>query len=318
MLTILLSAAGTANLQTFLWVATTRAGDGTADPVNDTIWRPMCYTWVGLALLAMTNSLMANSWTMDVDISEDEVGLSKPSPAVCVSNGAYPADGLSVNVNELDNSYATEPDEDDGSSDPQALRRASRKFYFISFVSLMGQFICVYGLWVLLDTWWFKTATTINNRGTWLPYLSTELNIYMMLIGLVCMACGGSLMTNAGLTVIPVYRTSASLGEIRTEIANLEKSLVREQRSNTMKSINCLHHMTQETGGSPLLRRRRYHELPAHSRPPPDSGGRSRSNSDTTAMMRKTPTLARSSTDQALLGSSLRRGEPGQPAFLTK
>jgi hypothetical protein len=49
--------------QTLLWVASARGVDY-ATPVSgqDTVFRPLFFTWLGLALLSMTDSISANAW----------------------------------------------------------------------------------------------------------------------------------------------------------------------------------------------------------------------------------------------------------------
>lgn len=48
--------------QTLLWVASARGVDYATPRGGDTVFRPLFFTWLGMALLSMTDSISANAW----------------------------------------------------------------------------------------------------------------------------------------------------------------------------------------------------------------------------------------------------------------
>eukprot|EP00035_Acanthoeca_spectabilis_P026839 m.464405 g.464405 ORF g.464405 m.464405 type:complete len:647 (+) comp23490_c0_seq1:347-2287(+) len=248
--------------QTLIWIAATRAMAATTVLADDAYWQAMSYAWAGLALMAMTDSVEANSAIVEADGADASAVLDEIANLI---------DRETAIGGELDNTYQ-DVDRSQAEEEAKERRQATVKFYFVSSVSYLGQILFVNAVWVLIDTYWVQTAVTINDPGDWLYYKSTELNLYMIAVGMVMLSIAGALMTNGGLAVVQFY-TTPSMSELSSELSKLEKTLVREERSNTMRSLQSLRDIVMRP--SPATRRRRANTGPETQLSDWDQRGRS-------------------------------------------
>lgn len=248
--------------QTLIWIAATRAMAATTVLADDAYWQTMSYAWAGLALMAMTDSVEANSAIVEADGADASGVLDEIANVI---------DRETAIGGELDNTYQ-DVDKSQAEEEAKERRQATVKFYFVSSVSYLGQILFVNAVWVLIDTYWVQTAVTINDPGDWLYYKSTELNLYMIAVGMVMLSIAGALMTNGGLAVVQFY-TTPSMSELSSELSKLEKTLVREERSNTMRSLQSLRDIVMRP--SPATRRRRANTGPETQLSDWDQRGRS-------------------------------------------
>lgn len=232
--------------QNLLWVSSGRALDYTIPASGDLQYRVLFFTSFGLMLVAMTESVAANSWIVDIEERiEDDIWSSS------AENG----------INQ-DSKYESTDQEFGDTTEFDAQEKIEKRdravwFYFVSFISLCGQLIFIYGFWIVLDPFWVPTYSGTAVRGTWLTYRSTEINIYYVIVGSALVSLGGALATNAGLAAIPVYATTtATLGTLQDELTRLEKRVMDDidDRASyhsrvsevdlTLRSIDALRDMT--------------------------------------------------------------------------
>ena len=225
--------------QTLLWLSTQRGFDATI-PTNadgtdaDTYWRPLTFLFVGLSMLSMTDSVVANSWISESEVAYDTCyeGDSREADDddALMDIELGPADAMSPlpspferkpdaykGAQEINDPYSIQErgvSDKEGSAAPA--RHPMTKFYTTSFISLMGQLTFVYGLWNWLDVFLIGTVKGgALGPGTWLAYKTTELNLICLLVGLVMVSLAGTLMTNAGIDLVPVFYTDGTQGEHR-------------------------------------------------------------------------------------------------------
>eukprot|EP00040_Diaphanoeca_grandis_P033502 m.205454 g.205454 ORF g.205454 m.205454 type:complete len:484 (-) comp32917_c0_seq1:375-1826(-) len=185
--------------QSLLWFSSTRGLDYTTPVPRDVVYRPLFFGALGLALLYATDSVFENSF-MDEEETKDEDG----------------------DEDEDDNKSYVETDHTNALPQFQIHQQPEETvfddawlalFYINAFVALVGQLIFQYGVWEYLDVFVARTATDGNKQGWLLSYRTTEVNIFMMFIGIVMMKISGCLLANACIGLYPVTPSEESSPE---------------------------------------------------------------------------------------------------------
>jgi len=182
--------------QTLLWFSSTRALDLTTPHIGgDIVWRPLFFAAIGWVVLCMTNSFVENSF-MDI---EDKIEEQERDELLAHHSG-------SIEKVEVEESKDLE-------TAPSML-----EFYVTSFISLCGQLIFQYGVWETLDVFVVETSSNAKGKGVLLMYRTTEMNLLLVFIGTVMLVISGVLLTNASITLSPVYATKPAQAPVALEL----------------------------------------------------------------------------------------------------
>jgi hypothetical protein len=100
--------------QTLLWISSTRALDYTANQtVGDSVYRPLFFVTLGLAFLALTDSVAANAWVVEQQYGKVVLSPSPPPAADLDTDVALLDESVVVDGSEADFGDSTANNADD-------------------------------------------------------------------------------------------------------------------------------------------------------------------------------------------------------------